>query len=346
MLEYRKFLFILIGCLILLSLLIKHMIHGNEKNKLLPVISLMSTQYIVPVNTISAIGSVKAVAGVDVSPSVSGTITKIYFDSGQKVNEGDVVIELQNDDLKALVQKDKAQCALSSLQNERYTKLYNTHSISKADFDQAQSEAEQDMAQFNYDQAELDRTIIKAPFSGVLGIRQVDKGEYLPSGQVIVSLQDTSTLYVDFFISEKESDQIQLGQTVNVFSDQTKQYTWTGQVLAVESKMNESTRGLFIRAKLLPPLDNLIPGMYVKVQVLLPQQKKVMAIPQNAIVYNPYGNFVYVYKKNRVYQRYIKTGDRFGDMIVIKKGVDLSDKVVVAGQQKLFDGAEVNVARS
>jgi membrane fusion protein (multidrug efflux system) len=306
-------------------------------------VSLATVKDAADIASLSAIGTVKAAQGIQVSAETAGIITSINFQSGQTVQAGQILVILKNDDLKATVQQDQAKYQLAQLNAERSQKLVGNGYISRADADKTASDAKQAEAQLAHDQALLQDTIIQAPFSGQLGISQVDLGQYVSAGQSIVSLQDRSTIYVDFSIPEKQSDLLHVGDCVLTTSHQGEAHRWQGKVIALGSQMNNDTRSLPVRAQLIPPYPNLTPGMYVDVSVLLPKTSDKPAVPQSAIVYNPYGNFVYLFQKGTVTQRYVILGPKVGATVLIENGLTVGDQVIVEGQQKLFNGAQVEV---
>ncbi len=320
----------------------------SSHQRSLPSVSLATVKSAKDVSSLSAIGTVKAAHGVQVSAESAGIITDVNFQSGQTVQAGQTLITLKNDALKATVQEDQAKYQVAKLNAERSQTLANMGKgyISRQDTDQTDSNAKQAKAQLAHDKALLQNTIIKAPFSGQLGISQVDLGQYISAGQVIVSLQDRSKMTVDFSVPEKQSDLLRVGDLVLAISHQGQSHQWQGKVIALGSQMNNDTHSLSVRAQLNPPYPNLTPGMYVEVSILLPKTSDKPAVPQSAIVYNPYGNFVYLYEKGKVTQHYVTLGQKVGGSVLIEKGLAVGNQVVMQGQQKLFNGAQVNLVKN
>ena len=334
-------LIVLLGGALLSTKLFSH--KPAPASKGLPSVSLAKVALAKDVLTISAIGSVKAAQGVEVSAPTAGIIDTILFQSGQNVQAGDVLATLKNDDLKAIVMEDQSKYQIAQLDAARAKKLVKQGFISRQYTDQSLANATQAEAQLKHDQALLDNTIIKAPFSGALSISQVDHGQYVSAGQHIVSLEDRSKMYVDFSIPEKQSDQVAVGNLIVAKSHQSHNHEWQGKIMALGSQMDNDTRSLPVRVELTPPLDSLTPGMYVNISVLLPNVSNKPAVPQSAIVYNPYSDFVYLYHNGVVSQQYVDVGQKIGSNIIIEKGLNPGDQVVIAGQQKLFNGAKVEV---
>lgn len=320
--------------------------HGKKKANsamMMPPVSVKLGQVVQQEasNQFSAIGTVKAAQGIDVSTQVAGTLATINFTSGQTVQKGQILFTLKNEDLQAVVSEDRAKLLYDQDQYARYKKLSSKGWVTASDTEQNKSLMNQAKAQLDHDQALLDQTIIRAPFSGVLGVSQVSLGQYVTAGQSIVSLQDRSMLYVDFYVPERMSDLVQVGRHVIAYSQQTKNYSWDGEVIAAGSAMDNDTRSLMVRAKIVPPYTNLMPGMYVNVSLAVSDDLPQLIIPQEAVVYNPYGDAVYVYQKGKVFQKAVELGDRIGNKIMVRHGLSKGETIVIAGQQKLYNGASV-----
>ena len=341
-------LFSLIGIIILLIAVMVFVYRAKKKSvfpqqNLVAAVNIASVKPVKNVKKLSAIGTVKAAQGIQVSSGTAGIISMINFHSGETVPAGKILVILQNDALKATVQEDRVKYQLAKLNEDRLQKLLGKGYVSPQDAGQAASHAKQAKAQLAHDQALLQETIIKTPFPGRLGIRQISVGGYVSAGQVIVSLQDRRKMVVDFSIPQKQSDLLHVGDRVLVSNHQSQAQQWQGRVIALGAQMDNDTRSLPVRAALNPPYANLVPGMYVTVSVVLPTASNKPAVPQSAIVYNPYGNFVYLYQNGKVIQRHVTLGAKVDELVVVTKGLMLGDQVVVAGQQKLFNGAQVNV---
>ncbi len=321
--------------------------HAHAANAMPAItVKLTTVQQKKAADMFSAVGTVKASEGTDLSTSVPGIIASINVNSGQAVQQGQILFTLKNEDLQATVKEDQSKYAYAKDQYERYKILSKKGVIAHAMEEQVKSAMEQAQAQVDHDQALLNNTIITAPFPGVLGVFQVSVGQYITAGQPIVPLQDRSVLYVDFYIPQRVNDLIQTGRPVTAISEQSTQYQWKGTIQAVGSSMDNETRSLLVRAKMNPPYNNLVPGMYVHISAAISDQKPIVIIPQQAVVYNPYGNAVYIYKNGKVTQRMVELGDRFDDWISIKSGLKPGEQIVMAGQQKLYNGATVQSEKS
>lgn len=342
-LSNKKILALIIIALVIIVIWIIHSKKKTHAAMMMPPVSvkLGQVQEQEASNQFSAIGTVKAAQGIDVSTQVSGTIGTLNFTSGQTVQKGQILFTLKNEDLQATVSEDRAKLLYDQDQYARYKKLSKKGWVTASDTEQNKSLMNQAKAQLDHDQALLDQTIIRAPFSGVLGVSLVSLGQYVTAGQAIVSLQDRSMLYVDFYVPERLSDLVQVGRHVTAYSQQTKNYSWDGEVIAAGAAMDNDTRSLMVRANMLTPYTNLMPGMYVNISLAVSDDLPQLIIPQEAVVYNPYGNAVYVYQKGKVIQKAVELGDRIDNKIVVKHGLSKGETIVVAGQQKLYNGASV-----
>lgn len=296
-------------------------------------------------NQFTTVGTVKALQGTNISASVTGKIATIQFSSGQNVLQGQVLFTLENEDLASTVRQDRAKYAYDQAQYRRYAKLGPSGIVTAADVDLQKSTMEQTKALLDHDAALLNKTIITAPFQGTLGVVQVSIGQYVTEGQAIVTIADNSSLFVDFYIPERIRDLVKVGNNVVAQSKQSHVYQWTGTVAAVDPSMDSDTRNVLVRAQIKPPYDNLGPGMYVDVSTPLSANKPTLVIPQQAVIYNPYGDSVFVYEKGKVMQRPIVLDQRVNEDIVVVSGLKAGEKIVISGQQKLFSGMSVDIAK-
>ncbi|NBB11393.1 efflux RND transporter periplasmic adaptor subunit [Pseudomonas sp. SLFW] len=312
-------------------------------------------------NRLPAIGSLKALQGVNLSLEVAGTVKALQFESGQKVKAGQPLLQLDSDVEKALLGTAEADLGLAQVDYGRGSKLVGDAAISKGDFDKlaaTQKKAAATVAQLN---ASLAKKRILAPFSGTIGIRQVDVGDYLASGTVIATLQDLSSLYVDFFVPEQVLPKLALGQQVQVSVGAYPGSTFNASLSAINPKVEDATRNVLVRATLPNPDSKLLPGMFANLQVMLGQDTRELVVPESTITYTLYGNsvFVIVPKKNAdgqpekttkgeqqlaVERRFVETGERRGGLVIIRKGLKTGEQVVTGGQLKLDNGASVAIS--
>lgn len=305
-----------------------------------------------------AIGTLTARQGVELTAETSGTVDQVLFESGQQVKAGQQLLTMHDDVERASLATAEAQVELARLDFTRQQNLLQRQSISQAQFDQASSTLRQAQARASESRAVLNKKTITAPFDGRLGIIQVDPGDYLSPGTLIATLQDLSSLYVDFGLAEQHYPQLSIGQqvelTVAAFPDQR----FTGEITAINPRVETSTRTLLVRARVSNPREQLLPGMFAELNVLLPDIQPRVVLPETAITFSLYGHSVYVVEPTekaeqssdeqalQVKRRFVTTGERRDGQVVILEGVEEGDQVVSAGQLKLNDGAAVVINNS
>jgi membrane fusion protein, multidrug efflux system len=307
-------------------------------------------------STLSVVGTVAAIQGVTVSADLPGTVDKIHFESGQSVDEGDILVELDTRQERAQLANMEAQRELARVQYERSEQLVKAGVIAKSEFDNAAAQRKSTEAQVNEINAAIARKTIHAPFSGVLGIRQISLGQYLAAGQAIVSLQSLNPIYVNFGVPQQDTAKISIGRGVKV-TDQDHPGLWFGgKITALDSVINEQTRNIQIQATMHNPGNRLRPGMYVQVELPLGAPRDVIPLPASAINYAPYGDSVFVVtdmkdeKTGKTYrgvrQQVVKIQGSRGDQVAIISGLNPGDEVVSAGAFRLRNGAPVQVNNS
>jgi membrane fusion protein, multidrug efflux system len=307
------------------------------------------------------VGTLKALQGVDLSLEIAGTVTEVQFESGQKVKAGQPIVQLDNDVESALLETAQADLGLAQLDYNRGSQLVGSQAISKGEFDRLSAVFKKNKATVNQLKASLAKKRILAPFSGTIGIRQVDVGDYVASGTVIATLQDLSSLYVDFFLPEQSVPKIAIGQAVQIVVSAYPAQTFPGTISAINPKVENTTRNVQVRATLANPEAKLLPGMFASLQVLLPNPQVRIVVPESAITYTLYGNSLYVVAQKKAEdgsvekdnkdqpiliaeRRFIETGERRDGQVMITKGVQNGEKVVTAGQIKLDNGAHIAIS--
>jgi len=300
--------------------------------------------------TLSAIGTVAAVQGVTVSADLPGIVETIAFDSGRKVSAGDILVRLDVRQERAQLAAAVAQRDLTTLNLERSRQLLAKGVVAQADFDQMAAEAKQAEARVGEIQATIERKQIRAPFSGVLGIRQVNLGQYLEGGAAVVPLQSMDPVYVNFSVPQQEAGALKLGSVVRVSADSIPLAGPAGKITAVNSVVDEATRNVQIQAAFRNPSGKLRPGMFVEVEAGMGAGASVVALPASAVSYAPYGNSVFVVSDLKgpngksyrgVQQRFIQLGGGRGDQIAVLTGLKPGEEVVTSGVFKLRNGASV-----
>jgi membrane fusion protein, multidrug efflux system len=303
-------------------------------------------------STLSAIGTVAAVHGVSVSADLPGTVDTIAFESGQIVREGEVLALLDTRQEQAQLAAAEAQRELALLNFQRMQGLLNENVISQAEFDRANADYRQNHAHVGEIRAAIERKTIRAPFSGVLGIRHVNLGQYLSGGDALVTLQSMNPIYVNFGVPQQAAAEMRHGRVVHVTANELADIEFSGRISAIDSIVDESTRNVQVQATFANPAGKLRPGMFVQTEIVLGGGSQVIALPASAISYAPYGDSVFVVgdltdqngKKYRgVRQQFVKLGASRGDQISIASGVKPGDEVVTSGVFKLRNGAAIVV---
>jgi membrane fusion protein (multidrug efflux system) len=302
--------------------------------------------------TLTAIGTMAAVQGVTVSADLAGMVETISFDSGQWVNAGDVMAVLDTRQEQAQLAAFDAQRELARQTFDRMEGLLKDAVISKAEFDRATSDIRQGDARVAEIRAVIQRKTIRAPFSGVIGIRRVNLGQYLAAGDPLVTLQSLSPIYVNFGVPQQSAGQIPVGRTVQVTTKDAPGGGGAGKVTAVDSLVNEATRNIQVQATLDNRDGKLRPGMFVQVEVAVGKSQQVVALPGSAVSYAPYGDSVFIVTEMKdkdgkpyrgVRQQFVKLGPSRGDQVAILSGLAVGDEVVTSGVFKLRNGAAVQI---
>lgn len=306
-------------------------------------------------NTLNAIGTVAAVQGVTVSADLPGVVDRITFDSGKAVEKGDVLVQLDTRQEQAQLAGAESQLELARLSHERMKGLVEQDAVSRAEYDTAAASLKQADARLNEIRATIERKTIHAPFSGVLGIRQVNLGQYLTGGAPVVPLQSLDPIYVNFAVPQQDTAQMRTGRTVHVTLTEPSGGEFNGRISAIDSVVDQATRNVQVQATLPNPGARLRPGMFVQAQVMLGAEQRVVALPATAINYAPYGDSVFIVgdMKNEqgqsyrgVRQQVVKLGPARGDQIAVLSGIKPGEEVVTSGVFKLRNGAPIQVNNS
>jgi len=302
--------------------------------------------------TLSAIGTMAAVQGVTVSADLPGTVDRIAFESGRAVRQGDVLAELDTRQERAQLAAIEAQRDLATLNYNRMKGLLSDRVISQAEFDRAVAEQKQTAAQVGEINATIQRKTIRAPFSGILGIRQVNLGQYLAAGDPLVPLQSLNPIYVNFGVPQQEVALIGIGHRVRIGAGDVARVELAGRVTAIDAVADQTTRNVQVQATLANPDGKLRPGMFVQTELSLGSSRSVVTLPASAINYAPFGDSVFVVTDLKgqngqtyrgVRQQFVKLGGARGDQIAIGSGVKPGEEVVTSGVFKLRNGAAVVV---
>jgi membrane fusion protein (multidrug efflux system) len=300
---------------------------------------------------IEAVGSLRAVKGADLSLEVAGVVDSIAFNSGDDVAAGALLLRLRADDDVAKLQSLQATAELNDITLQRDQKQFKIQAVSQATLDTDAANLKNAKAQVAQQQAILDKKYLRAPFAGHLGIRSVDLGQFLSAGTAIVTLQAPDPIYVDFFVPQQAVARIRLGQAVTVKIDAYQDQAFSGELSALNPRVDANSRNVQIRATLKNADRKLLPGMYATVEIPTGAPQKFITLPQTAITYSPYGDTVYIVDEKGkdadgkpqfvARQSFVTTGATRGDQVAVLKGVSEGDTIVTAGQIKLHNGSAV-----
>ncbi len=303
-------------------------------------------------STLSVIGTAAAIQGVTVSADLPGTIDKIHFESGQWVHEGDILLELDIRQEKAQLASLEAQRDLAGINYGRAQELVKAGVISRSDYDNATAQQKATEAQVGDIRAAIARKTIRAPFSGLLGIRQVSLGQYLAAGQAVVSLQALNPIYVNFGVPQQDTPKVAAGHAIRVTNADLPGLSFPGQITALDSVISEQTRNIQVQATLPNKGNKLRPGMFVQVELPLGAPRDVVPLPASAINYAPYGDSVFIVSEMKdakgntyrgVRQQVVKIEGSRGDQVAVTSGIHPGDEIVSSGVFRLRNGAPVQV---
>jgi multidrug efflux system membrane fusion protein len=325
---------------------------ANNKPPPAQIAAVIATSEAVP-RFADGIGSLVAVHQVTVTPEVGGRVTEIAFEAGAKVNAGDKLIQINDAPDLGDLANYQAQERWAAVSLQRAQELAKRQYGPQETVDQWQSSLDQARAQIQKTQAIIAQKLIRAPFAGRLGVRQIDLGQFLNPGAPIITLTDLSTLYVNFTLPTQMRSEIAIGQTVNITADALPGRTLTATISTIEPQIRADTRTMMVQATMANPDETLLPGMFVNAQVVLPQAAPEVVLPQTAVDYTLYGDSVYVIRADgqdangrpvlKAFRTPVKTGLRWENKVAILSGLNPGDQVVAAGQIKVRDGALVAV---
>ncbi|MCS3904354.1 membrane fusion protein (multidrug efflux system) [Methylohalomonas lacus] len=296
---------------------------------------------------LNSVGSMVAVNDVSVTNEVPGIVEEIQFESGQRVEKGDVLLQIDDNVDRAQLEGLKADLQLAQVQFDRAAKLVKERTVSQSEFDEAKARLESARANLASSKAEMVKKSIRAPFSGIIGIRQIDLGQYLAAGSEIAPLQSLDPIYVDYTLPERHLSDLSVGQTIDLNVQAYPGQTFSGRIEALNPGIDPGTRSIHIRGVLDNPDGTLRPGMFAEIRTLLSEQNDILTLPQQAITYAPYGDSVFVIEEQDgqkvVQRRQVKTGAVRNGRVEILEGLELGDEVASAGQNKLRNGQPVQI---
>jgi membrane fusion protein (multidrug efflux system) len=301
---------------------------------------------------LEAPGSFQPVNGVMLGLEVPGTVTKINFESGERVEKDRVLVELDVSVEQAQLKASVARAEYAVLNQERLKDLKENGAISQKEIDDADSQVKQTHAEVEQIKASIDRKTLRAPFDGITGIRQIQLGQYLSPGTPVVSLQTLDPIYINFSLPQQDISKIKIGQSIQVFVDAFPDMTFEGTITAMDPQVDSTMRTLGLQGTLKNLDGTLRPGMFGKVFVILAEEHKYITLPSTSIARAPYGDSVYIVEKMKdpkgkeylgVRQQFVKVGPYRGEQVAILSGVQTGQEIVTSGLFKLHPGAEVEV---
>ena len=302
-------------------------------------------------STLPAVGSVTAVQGVELRAELAGTVREIAFESGAKADKGQVLVRLDTSSEEAMLRSAEAAAELARLNLARAKDLRAQGVTSQADFDTNDAAFRRAAGEVDAVKATIAKKTVRAPFAGRLGIRSVNLGQYVHEGDAIVSLQSLDPVYVDFSVPEQQLAQVERAMKLRVETDATPGRVFTGKVTALNPEVDASTRNIKVQATVANPTGELRPGMFARVQLVLPESKAFLVVPATAVLHAPYGDSVFVVGDVRdektgktgkqVTMTTVRLGDTRGDFIAVTDGLKAGQTVVTSGVFKLRNGSPV-----
>jgi len=302
---------------------------------------------------LTSVGSLEAVQGVMVTAELKGKVEKIAFEPGAMVRAGDLLVQQDISSETAQLKASEAAVALAKVTLERIRKLLTEKTVSQSQYDNADAQYKETAAQLDTIRSAISKKTIRAPFAGRLGIRLVNLGQILNEGNAIVSLQSLDPIFVNFSLPQQQLAQIRTGLTVRVTTNVLPGQVIEGKITAINPAVDAATRNIRVQATAANPQEQLRPGMFVNVAVVLPTQEKVLAIPATAVLYAPYSDSVFVVEEKKseknsppgksVRQQFVRLGEKRGDFIAIASGLKEGETIVSTGVFKLRNGQAVVV---
>ena len=325
---------------------------ANNKPPPANVTAVVAKSEAIP-NLLTAVGDLVAVHQVNVTSDVSGRITEILFTAGSHVKAGTPLVQLFDGPEQGDLANYKAQQRVGQISLDRAKQLAERQFGPQATVDNAQAAFDQASAGIAKTEAIISQKLVRAPFEGDLGVRQVEVGQYLTAGTQIVSLTDLSTLYANLTVTEKQSSQVKVGQTVRIAVDAYPGRDFEGKITTIEPQISTDTRNIRVQATINNPDRILKPGMFATTTIVLPEKPPVVTVPETAVDYTLYGDSVFLITEKKeddgktgltAVRTFVKTGNRVEGRVEILKGLNPGDRVVAVGQIKLQSGVPVAIS--
>ncbi len=302
-------------------------------------------------DTLLTVGSISAVQGVKITAEIPGTVSTIAFESGAAVAQGDLLLSMDVSAEEAQMRALDAQTELAKTNLGRVKSLREEKTVSQAEMDQAEATVKQTQANADAIRATIAKKVIRAPFAGRLGIRQVNVGQYLEPGKLIVSLQSLAPVYGDFSLPQQEFARLKNGLTVRATTDTYPDKQFTGKLTAINPDLDASTRSIRVQATFENVEQLLRPGMFTRMEIVFAEEREVLVIPATSILSAPYGDSVFVIEPSTatnaapgemvVRPQLVRVGQARGDFITITSGLKVGERVATSGVFKLRKGTTV-----
>jgi membrane fusion protein, multidrug efflux system len=346
---------LLVGALVGFNAFRNHMIaqfFANNKPPPTPVSIAEAKSEVIP-NLLTAVGDLAAVHQVNVTSDVGGRITGIMFEAGSTVKAGSPLVQLFDAPDQGDLASFKAQAVVAQLSLDRAKQLAAKQFGPQATVDSAQAAYDQAIAGISKTEALISQKLVRAPFDGELGVRHVEVGQFLTAGTQIVTLTDLSMLYANFTVTEKQSAQLKVGQTVRIVVDAYPKRNFEGKITAIEPQISADTRNIHVQATIANPDHILKPGMFTTTTVVMPDKPAVVTVPETAVDYTLYGDSVFLLTEKKeddgktsltAVRTFVRTGNRIEGRTEILSGVKPGDRVVAVGQLKLQSGVAVAIS--
>ncbi len=302
---------------------------------------------------LNSVGSLRAARGVDITTEITGLVRSVHFKSGQSVSAGQLLVQLNADSDIAQMHALEAAAELAETNYERNKAQYAAQAISKAQLDADAANLKTAKAQVAQQKALVEKKTLRAPFAGQLGITTVQPGQYLNTGDKVVTLQQIDPIFVDFSLPQQQLSRLKVGQKVSAVVDAYPGRDFAGKLTAIDPKVDSSTRNIQIEAAIANHKRELLPGMFASASVNAGGEQRHLTVPQTAVSFNPFGSTIFVVQEPAkdaadksgltVKQVFVSTGETRGDQVAILSGIKAGDVVVTSGQLKLKNGSAIVV---
>lgn len=335
-----KIIYFYIACAMLsIFFILKLMVHGHNFHKLetfQPTIEIVLAKAVNMPVFISSSGVAQSMHHVDIASDISGKVEKIFFKSGQFVHAGDLLVELDHQLISDQLQEETYKESYLDKNFQRYADLAKRGIIAKDNLDHLQSDLLQEKSKVHELQAELGKRFIRVPFSGRLGLREINLGQYVQAGDKIVNLQQSKKIIIDLNISCEQMKNIRVGQNIKIDS-----LDMVGKVVAIDPGIDLHSRSVMTRVLVDNSQEKIIPGSYLTASICISQHQQVVMLPQSAIFYDEKGESIFVVSNGKIYEKSV-VSEIYNKSVIVRNGVSRGEMVVVSAQDRLFDGEKMD----